>query len=77
MNLKFSPDQTVVHHSITIVTDDVLEEDETFTLSLSEKNDRVSIATNCSQAVVAIMEVVGKYLMMMMMVYMLCHVHMS
>ena len=76
VKLKFTPDQKIVQHSIAIVSDDVPEEDETFTLSLSERRARVIINPNFAQAKVTITEVVRKYLITMM-VHTLRHVHVS
>ena len=63
--LQIQPGQTSVNYSITIVMDDIMEEDETFTLNLETSQSRVSTFPNFSQAIVTISEEIRTYLIML------------
>ena len=59
------PGQTSVQYSITIVTDDLTEEDETFTLNVQADQSRVSPSPDFGQAIVTITEEIRMYLIML------------
>ena len=62
---KLEPGQTSAQHNITIVSDNMAEDDETFTLSVRDRTARVSVASGFDETNVTITEKIRKYPIML------------